>query len=202
MVRRGYDFPLEESSVVGIPSIGTSPWCHPITSNLINPGTINMGQVDYVEKTIVRKWFRGAFTYYVPPADSLRNAMAVASIQARKVLGISLTPDTVWNLTPWSWAIDWFSNSGDLLSNWTDWAIDNQVLLYGYIMEHTLRERTYTFVGETGFLPSNLRPTDVTLVVETKKRRQASPYGFGLDWEDLTPRQQAIVAALGISRSR
>jgi len=127
--------------------------------------------------------------------------MARAVIQARKVLGISLTPDTLWNLAPWSWFLDWFSDTGDLLSNWTDWAIDNQVMLYGYIMEHSLNEYTYKFVGSTG-LTGNARPYDITMVTETKLRRQASPYGFGIQWTDLSARQKAILAALGISRSR
>jgi len=101
---------------------------------------------------------------------------------------------------PWSWAVDWFVDVGDILTNWTNWAIDGQVLLYGYIMEHKLHEKTYTYVGKTGF-PGNVQPSGVKMVVETKIRRQATPYGFGLSWDGFSARQIAILTALGLSRS-
>jgi hypothetical protein len=123
-------------------------------------------------------------------------------ILARKLLGISLTPDVLWNLAPWSWATDWFGNTGDVISNWTAWAIDNQVLLYGYMMEHIVHTYTYTFVGKTGFYQSDARPVSVTLRSESKIRIQASPYGFGLSFDDLSLRQKAIVAALGLTRGK
>jgi hypothetical protein len=200
MVRRSYSFPEEKSTTVKIVAEGVSPWWSPSSSVLSVPGSPG-GVVYRTDEVTTRRWFRGAFTYYVPPADSLRNAMAREVIMARKTLGLSLTPDTLWNLAPWSWALDWFSNSGDILSNWTDWAIDNQVLLYGYIMEHKSHRRTYTFGGQTG-LKGSSPPYDVTKVCETKVRRQASPYGFGLTWDDLSSRQKAIITALGVSRSK
>jgi hypothetical protein len=73
-------------------------------------------------------------------------------------------------------------------------------LKYGYIMEHTVSERTYIFGGETGFRTPTL-PAPCTLVSETKIRRQATPYGFGLDLGKLSLRQQAIITALGLARS-
>jgi len=67
-------------------------------------------------------------------------------------------------------------------------------------MEHKTHRRTYTYAG-----PSNLAgcvPADVSFVVETKRRIPATPYGFGLKWDEFSSRQKAIIAALGISRSR
>jgi hypothetical protein len=73
-------------------------------------------------------------------------------------------------------------------------------LKYGYMMEHTVSKRTYTFVGPTGFRGGAL-PASVSLVSETKKRVRATPYGFGLDEGKLSLRQRAIIAALGLARS-
>jgi hypothetical protein len=104
-------------------------------------------------------------------------------------------------LTPWSWAIDWFSNAGDVVSNLSDWATDGLVMKYGYIMEHSRHERTYYLDGPSqyNFLDRQI-PATVTTWSETKLRRAASPFGFGVSWEGMTPRQLAITAALGITR--
>jgi len=201
LVRRSYDFPDDVHHDIKQVDSDTSPYWSPGNSLLLDVPNINKGKVYREETLTVRRWFRGAFTYYVPPADSLRNAMALAAIQARKVLGLSLTPDTVWNLAPWSWAIDWFSNSGDVLSNWTDWAIDNQVLAYGYMMEHSLQTYTWTFLGPNGIWGAG-NPYPFTKTCEVRVRRKATPYGFGLTWDDFSARQKAIIAALGLSRSR
>jgi hypothetical protein len=127
--------------------------------------------------------------------------MARNVIFARKLLGADLTPDSIWNLAPWSWMVDWFSSAGSVVENWSSWMINNQVLLYGYMMEHTIATNTYTYVGNTGFRTPVAPPFDVTLVSETKIRRQATPYGFGINLSQLSKRQIAIIAALGLSRS-
>lgn len=199
LVRRRYVFPQFTSGDTRVVLSDCSPWGNPLSNGLNGPD-VNMGKVIRSHTVTVDRWFSGAFTYYVPPADGLRNDIARIVIQARKLLGLSLTPDSLWNLAPWSWAIDWFFNVGDVLKNWTDWAIDNQVLAYGYMMEHSIAEYTYTFSGPSGF-PGDPRPFDVRLVSETKIRRKATPYGFGLSWTDFSARQLAIIAALGISRS-
>jgi hypothetical protein len=202
VVRRGYDFPVEETNVGTVVDTFVSPWTNPSSSAFLDFGSLNKGRILRLETTKRRRWFRGAFTYYVPPPHSgFRNEIARQVIQARKCLGISLTPDVVWNLAPWSWLIDWRFNIGDLLSNWTDWAIDNQVLVYGYMMEHTVRSYTYSFDGPTGLIGfGSNRPSLITLTVESKVRRRATPYGFGFDMGGLTARQLAILTALGITR--
>jgi len=122
-------------------------------------------------------------------------------LEAGKLLGITLTPDTLWNLAPWSWAVDWFSNAGDVVSNISDWAVYGLVLRYGYIMEHTIVRDTYTRTP-TGLNVSGGATSSITLVTETKIRRRADPFGFGLSGVALNATQQAILTALGISRRR
>jgi hypothetical protein len=124
-----------------------------------------------------------------------------AALMASKIFGLELTPEVAWNLSPWSWAADWFTNAGDVISNLTDWATDGLVLRYGYVMEHTIASNTYTFVGKTGFSNTSVRPSPVTLVTETKRRVKANPFGFGVTWGGLSPRQLAITAALGITNA-
>jgi hypothetical protein len=118
-------------------------------------------------------------------------------------IGLSPTPDTIWNLAPWSWAIDWFSNTGDVISNVTDFATQGLVMHYGYVMEHSIVERTY-YQPISGYLIDRkpVAAGPLSLVTETKVRRQANPFGFGVSWEGLSTFQASILAALGISRRR
>lgn len=202
MVRRQYTFPPSEVIGEVVVANNVSPWIQPSGGTLTDPNLAGKGKVIRRSSVTKRQWFKGAFTYYLPPADSVRGEMARAALQAKKLLGLSLTPDVVWNLTPWSWAIDWIANTGDLLKNLSAWSMDNQVLLYGYMMEHTVSSYTYTFTGPTGYRSSDVRPDAITLVSESKARQKATPFGFGLSFGNFTNRQKAIVAALGISKSR
>jgi hypothetical protein len=117
-----------------------------------------------------------------------------------KQLGLTLTPEHLWNLTPWSWALDWFANTGSVLSNISDYANAGLVMRYGYIMETTYVSDTYTMEGavRTDGVPFICPP--LTLVTETKVRQQANPFGFGVSFESLSGFQLSILSALGISR--
>jgi len=119
---------------------------------------------------------------------------------ATKLLGLDLNPETLWEMAPWSWAVDWFTNAGDVIHNVNAWSSDGLVLKYGYIMEHTIVRDIYTWVGDTRFKPDTVYPDVVVLVTETKLRRRATPFGFGLTFSSLTKRQKAIAAALGLTR--
>jgi hypothetical protein len=127
--------------------------------------------------------------------------MIRALARADRLFGLNLTPDLVWNLTPWSWAIDWFTNFGDVVSNVSDMVTDGLVMRYGYIMEHTVAKNTYTLEGFSP-LRGSLPVPPMSFVTETKVRRAANPFGFGFTWDGLSPRQLAIAAALGLSKRK
>nr|UJQ85245.1 MAG: hypothetical protein 1 [Leviviridae sp.] len=201
MVRRRFEFPLEKETTTTVHADGVRPTIAFVLDALNQPGVVPTGKVYRTRETVRRRWFSGAFTYYLNSDGNARGEMARRAQLSKKLLGVSLTPDTVWNLSPWSWAVDWFTNAGDVVSNLTDWAIDGLVLRYGYIMEHSSVTDTYTFGGPTGFQSSHVRPQEVAFVSERKLRRKATPFGFGLTWSGLSPRQLAIAAALGITKS-
>jgi len=122
------------------------------------------------------------------------------ALEARKLTGLSLDPDTLWNLAPWSWAVDWFSNTGDVISNLTDRGLYGLVMRYGYVMEHTITTDTYTLVQPSSPTAKKMLGSPLRVITETKQRRGANPYGFGVSWDGLSPFQGSILAALGISR--
>nr|UJQ85857.1 MAG: hypothetical protein 1 [Leviviridae sp.] len=197
VVRRRFSFPTEITESSGVLSSGTSAkTASPVSDILDFPFT---GRLHYHDKRVVNRWFSGAFTYYLPDLDKAGGLAHYAAV-VRKLSGATLDPETVWNLAPWSWAIDWFTNVGDVLSNVSDMATDGLVMRWGYMMEHTIHTRTFSLVGKSGIY-GNPAVSPVTLRVETKKRRRANPFGFGLTDAALTLRQKAILVALGISRT-
>jgi len=201
MVRRRYDFPPVKTVSYNEVASGT-PWIlGGVSGGLLDPAYAAGGKALRTDQTVRQVWFSGAFTYHLPKSYSRNSEMARIALEAKKVLGLSLTPETAWNLTPWSWAVDWFSNVGDVLSNVSDAMADSLVMGYGYLMEHTVSSRTYSFYGPTGCKTKGARPATVSFIIETKQRVQANPYGFGLTWKNLSPFQLSILSALGISKS-
>lgn len=144
--------------------------------------------------------FSGAFTYTTPHQSDSWSRMHSISAEADKLFGIDMTPDLVWELTPWSWAVDWFSNTGDVIHNVTQFATQGLVMRYGYVMCDVTRTVRYSLTG-SGY--RNCPPPPPSEIRMTRSfRGEANPFGFGVGWEDLSPTQLAITAALGITKLR
>lgn len=179
--------------------------------------SVEPGRGEYAEQTGRRnvtlvkerhRWFEGCFTYGLPSStDSWRRAMGFGS-QADQLFGIALDPEILWELTPWSWAVDWFSNAGDVISNVTAFGLAGLVMRYGYMMEETIDKYhvetdPVKFLCPKAYNSSRVTyssPCSSTFEVVTKRRVPASPFGFGISWQGLSPTQLAITAALGITR--
>jgi hypothetical protein len=201
VVRRRYNFPEFREKVV-IPygyedAVGFFLPYHSLAETDNTP----RGGATRTRETVRRQWYAGAFSYALPSGYDSRQVMDKLLLKANKVYGLDLTPEVLWEATPWSWAVDWFTNTGDVISNITAWANDGLVQLYGYMMEHTVTTDTYT-MPRPGLFNNRYSASDVILVTETKIRTGANPFGFGFTWDGLSPVQKAIAAALGISRRR
>lgn len=150
----------------------------------------------HVHKT----WFSGSYTFDYEP-DQLSELSRIAT-QARLLYGLELNPEVLWNLTPWSWLVDWFANVGPVLHNLSAFAQDGLVLHYGYLMHHSMRTTKYSGRGLTfpkgGDFP--YRQVETRVDVESKRRIRATPYGFGLVFDSFSVRQLAILGALGLTR--
>jgi len=203
-VRREFAFPVErrtEESSKG----SERPSCAPAGSTefpVLNGAVGSNGlKLTLVEES--RRWFSGCFTYTTPPSNDTRKRMAYASDQANHLLGTSLSPEVLWELTPWSWAVDWFSNTGEVITNFTNFALQGLVMRYGYMMMEKSIVVTASLGGRDIVYPElvNTAPAQ-TYEVRIKSRTEANPFGFGIGWEDLSPTQLAITAALGITKVR
>lgn len=199
VVRRRYHFPDERSLSYGNYTDLAAPYYGPHQSRLEFPG--NSRIIDFETEVVKKRWFSGAYTYYLPSDWVSRTKMKDARDVLSNIFDITPTPESIWNLTPWSWAVDWFTNAGDVFHNVSKFAGDCLVLRYGYMMQHTTAVSTYACRDSRVWFDGTGAPSSVKFVVETKQRRKATPYGFGFNLGALSASQAAILAALGLSKA-
>jgi hypothetical protein len=140
---------------------------------------------------------------------SLRaNQFSDQAADVLKRLGLVDNPRLIWDLTPYSWLVDWFSTMGDSLTNAAVYApIKGKYSIdYAYVttqhVQHikgTLLRRLDTDSYMRRF--DVVRPTSVATST-TRWRDRATPFGFGTQLGDLNATQYAILVALGLARSR
>lgn len=189
-IRRGYDGPDNHSY-----------YSNDRDGFATSPGSVT-GLSGYsghlLEHTASHQWFRGAFRYHIPSNETQLGKFREWASMSNHLLGWKVTPDTLWNIAPWSWAADWVTNAGDVMANVSNLGTDGLVMQYGYSMAKSLRD-----INMFSSYWANGGPTTLSrqIMTEYKQRRPATPYGFGINLTTLTPKQVAIVAALGLSRS-
>lgn len=141
-----------------------------------------------------RQWFEADYIYYLPTGGSTNDKIRRYGSYARKLLGVRMTPEVLWNLAPWSWAADWFGNIGDVMTNISNIGTDGLVMQNAYLMSHSVR-KTVDFGHFDG--DKYQRSTHLE---ESKLRWASTPYGFGVIFGSLSATQIAIISALGLSR--
>lgn len=193
LVRRRYEFPLETNTIVN--NLGSSTGWPALHTRMYSSFA---GIKTETISTTRKRWFSGAFTYHVTEPDTMLGITRAAQ-SANRLLGIGVTPATIYNLTPWSWALDWFSNTGDVLNNVSMMMTDGLIMRYGYMMEETSYVRHVEIRG-IRFADGQSVPCYQTFTRTSKRRIHATPFGFGFELSDLNPRQWAIIAALGLSK--
>ena len=203
LVRREFHFkPVrsESSSVqstLQAPRLGSAGW------SLARTGfpSASKGTVYVQEKTERITWFSGAFRYHIPDSiiGNIIGSATGASEFIQNLLGNSLTPELLWELTPWSWAIDYFSNAQQVLTNLQRNELYGLFMAYGYLMDENIKETTYTWQKTTNGSNDVTMP-GYSIRTIRKDRVKANPYGFGISWDDLSPLQIANLTAAGISR--
>jgi len=201
-VRRDFEFPVEETTETR-QGITEYPSTVPTGGNKYNSMVLGKFlsplEITQTIKVSSRKWFKGAFTYCVPDRSDSWSSVARTGDEADKLFGISLTPDVLWELTPWSWAVDWFTNTGDVIHNVNNFVSQGLVMRYGYMMEETSKVLTASGKVLQSAEYSSPLPPDSRITMISKSRTQANPFGFGATLSGLSPTQVAIAAALGLT---
>lgn len=205
-VRRTYEFPKASSTSTSVYGPG-DPRAFPMMPGQPTNQVVSNPRLEITYRETTERKFVGAFSYFVPPRGSNAvDRMLSYEADINHLLGTRITPEVLWDSTPWTWAIDWYSNCGDVVHNISEFMSDGLVMSYGYMMEH--KTATTLYHGEGAYLgyaasgPQPLIPysSDAILGYETKVRIPASPFGFGLEFSQMTARQMAISASLGITR--
>lgn len=145
----------------------------------------------------------GSFQYYRPEFDKSLSDYnsAISAIDRQLTLyGLRVNPSNLYKAYPWTWAIDWVSDIGAHVSYLNDIWSDSIAAKYFYLMQHQVTSRKFRQI-----LPfsSGTVVLEFERIIDSKQREEgASPYDFSLSWDQLTPRQLLIAAALFITRRR
>lgn len=164
-------------------------------------GVTCKGYMEIREVVETKTWAVGTFTYYRPEFDVNNAGFASHFTTLQRLMtlyGLRINPSVVYKVTPWTWAIDWASSMGSHLERLNDYVSDGIVSRGLCIMQSMERYREKTSVVN---FASGARVFKWRRYFATKARKMAdSPYGFNRPWNELSPRQLAILGAVGISR--
>lgn len=205
------DEDVTSSSVASFADSGTIPSSSirgpdglPLCKLMSTPVGSQLGYCSFSSRTKTRIWGAGSFRYYRPEFDSsLFNDSSWNYVntvrQLMTLYGLRISPTLLYKIYPWTWAVDWFTGLGKHIERLDDFVQDGIVAKYLYVMETIEKVITKTSV-------LNFYDFPVTVDFQrsyTKKIRENadSPYGFNAPWNILSPRQWAILGAIGITRS-
>lgn len=211
-VRRRLDFPVERTSVLfqgtqlesqGQIQIGTNPGFNirgGTGAGLIPVASSVKSQLAMQKKRTIS--FSGSFSYAIPLPKGFSERTATYLALGDRALGLTPNLSASWQLTPWSWLLDWIYDIGSVLDLYRKVQDDNLVINYGYLMcttEHRATQHTELALFD-GY-PSSITYADTWAVSLRKERIRANPFGFiPLESPELNPMRLAILAALGLSR--
>jgi hypothetical protein len=144
------------------------------------------------------RWFEGLFTSFYPLGFDPSNYFEKLNI----LVNTKVTPEVLWNLTPWTWLVDWTLRVGDSIRANQLRANDLLIMHYGYAMETSIYTTESSFSNPTNSGITNFPSQMGMRVTTTRKRRiRANPYGFGIGGAGaLSAPQLAILGALGLTK--
>jgi hypothetical protein len=205
-LRRNQGRPIRRGGPVGSDSNTTTSVT---TTGNGNPGiNVSFGAGNYSgqwTKTVVTQSttnyrFSGRFRFFIDFDKAMKGDIFAAGQITRILFGVDPLY-AAYQLMPWSWLLDWFSSTGAVLDNLLHDGADDLVADYAYINGKTTTI-VQTFITQylndgSGAKSYSWYQEDITTVF---RRIKASPFGFGLLIPNLSLRQKAILAALGLTR--
>jgi hypothetical protein len=162
-------------------------------------------------KSTVREDYAFSARYSALVKANMRsNGFVERAEETLRQLGLVDDPSLMWELTPWSWLVDWATNIGTSLVNAhtlspisgrhsVDYAYFTTQLTESF-EEHVLSVNpphwSWTYARHV------VRRPQSTFTTVSRTRTRATPFGFGTQLGSISAQQFAILAALGLARYR
>lgn len=166
-----------------------------LTATEMNTTSVSVGRIgSMTTESSYKVWSSCSFAYH---QVSMLDQLLADLDDTLGGMGAVPTSIDIWNLMPWSWLIDWFTNFSDVITNLSYLGRDGLYLQRGYVMAHCkdveITQQKCTAYG----VPIS---TTGVRTFERKYRVRASPFGFGYTWKDFDAFQLSILGALGVNR--
>jgi hypothetical protein len=172
--------------------LGNAPYTASISQNIATFGPVTTSET-------IDRWFLGTFRYtFGSPAKDFLSRSRRYIREADLLYGLSLKPSTVWELTRFSWLVDWFVDIGSVIRSVELLTKDGLVMEHGHTMVHHRIEHSGSNVLKMAFRPAY--GLESKFYAENKVRVPASPFGFDVGLDGLNAFQSSILIALGINQ--
>lgn len=153
------------------------------------------------------------YEYYIPQPSGVHGRLRRYVQLAERLAGSGLGADTIYDLTPYSWLVDWFVDVGGLISYQQN-VVDNQLVSVrksisvieeisgSASLSHVDYDRN-TIVGAWRLKEPIHLDSGGEATIRWKKlhREKGNPYSITPAWTGFSRQQWAILAAMGLSRS-
>jgi len=177
----------------------TEFWKVQPNTHRMGSGWQNWGNLSRSTGTYKKTWFEGNF--FLLPKLGFNPEDYMSRLDS--LVNTKLTPSILYELSPWSWLIDWGAKIGDSLQTAEALADDRVHAQYAYGMQETMAISTITRVSPYYWSPSQVDPKGSISTRTTRKERvRANPYGFTVGGaSSLNSWQQSILLALGLTKA-
>lgn len=210
-IRRRMSFPIRKKTEVfttgqlsnqGFVGIDRSIYPSGNFAGSVDNEFVNGTKESFLTQSISEKiWFSGSFTYFIPVGKDLSSNMEKYIAYGSKLFGTSMSVEALWQLSPWSWLLDWFFDIKGTISAFERIQDDNLVINYGYVMATSIKKSTQHTTVTSSQYTNTVKDVMTTVTSVRKERVRANPYGFSAKASlDLNPMQSSILAALGFTK--
>lgn len=179
-------------------------WLHTATGNQ----WMLTGPLTKTTSVSQNAWWSGSFRMPTSDTDTWLDQCSNFFERLDIVAGLGVDIKMTWDLIPFSFVADWFSNTGSFIENREVIRDYNIVCEYGYIMCHTRTEHRGKAVGfiqkypqtatSLSYFGAKGASCSYTKLTEVKQRAACSSYGFRTDFSALNPFQWSALTAIGV----
>lgn len=145
------------------------------------------------------------YEFFVADPSGFMGTSKSYAQKAKLILGDPLMSlSTLWELTPWSWAVDWSFNLGGLLSFQESVAEDSLVAhRCSTVFERRVSIVTHwePYYNSPGYTVQVKGPSISVLNFRQQRRLAGSPYDMGIDWSGFSSQKWFILGALGLAKA-